>query len=90
MICSQLKLNPFGFTMKSINSDLSEVWCSKKNENAVLRRTERVMVRAMCDQKIVDKKTTEEQMNMLGLKETTIFEVLHRLVIGQKNNGLLT
>ena len=49
-----------------------------------------MMVRAMCDQKIVDKKTTEEQMNMLGLKETTIFEVLHRLVIGQKNNGLLT
>ena len=49
-----------------------------------------MMVGAMCDQKIVDKKTTEEQMNMLGLKETTIFEVLHRLVIGQKNNGLLT
>ena len=47
------------------------------------------MVRAMCGQKVVDKKT-EEQMNMLGLKETTIFEVLHRLVIGQKNNGLLT
>ena len=46
-------------------------------------------MRAMCGQKVVDKKT-EEQMNMLGLKETTIFEVLHRLVIGQKNNGLLT
>ena len=38
------------------------------------------MVRAMCGQKIVDRKT-EEQINMLGLKET-IFEVLHRLVIG--------
>ena len=48
------------------------------------------MVRAMCGQKAVDKKTTEEQMNMLGSKETTIFEVLHGLVIGQKNNGLLT
>ena len=47
------------------------------------------MVRAMCDQKIVDKKTTEEHMNMLGLKETTIFEVLHRLIIGPKNNSLL-
>ena len=90
MICSQLKLNPFGFTMYSINSDLSEVWCSKENEKAILRRTKRAMVRAKCGQKIVDKKTTEEQMNMLGLKETTIFEVLHRLVIGQKNNGLLT
>ena len=39
------------------------------------------MVRAMCGQKVVDKKT-KKQMDMLGLKETTIFEVLHRLVIG--------
>ena len=38
--------------------------------NAILRRTERAMVRAMCGQKIVDRKTTEEQMDMLGLKET--------------------
>ena len=36
------------------------------------------MVRTMCDQTIIDKKT-EEQMNMLGLKETTNFEFLHRL-----------
>ena len=28
------------------------------------------MVRAMCGQKVVDRKTTEEQMDMLGLKET--------------------
>ena len=60
------------------SSDLSEVWCLKENENAILRR---VMVRAMCGQKIIDKKT-EEQMNMLGLKKTTIFEFLLRLVIG--------
>ena len=41
----------------------------KENEKAILRRTERAMVRAMCSQKVVDKKT-EEQINMLGLKET--------------------
>ena len=41
------------------SSDLSEVWCLKEN-------TERVMMRAMRGQKIIDKKT-EEQMNMLGL-----------------------
>ena len=29
------------------------------------------MVRATCSQKVVDRKTTEEQMYMLGLKETT-------------------
>ena len=28
------------------------------------------MVRAMCGQKVVDRKNTEKQMNMLGLKET--------------------
>ena len=28
------------------------------------------MVRAMCGQKVVDRKTTEEEINMLGLKET--------------------
>ena len=28
------------------------------------------MVRAMCGQKVVDRKRTEEQMDMLGLKET--------------------
>ena len=33
---------------------------------AILKRTER----AMCCQKIVDGKTTEEQMDMLELKET--------------------
>ena len=28
------------------------------------------MVRAMCSQKVVDRKTTEEQIDVLGLKET--------------------
>ena len=28
------------------------------------------MVRAMCGQKVVDRKTTEEQVDMLGLKKT--------------------
>ena len=49
----------------------SETWYLNENEKAILRRTERAMVRAMCGQKVVDRKTTEEQMDMLGLKETT-------------------
>ena len=48
----------------------SETWCLKENGKAILRRTERAVVRAMCGQKVVDRKTTEEQMDMLGLKET--------------------
>ena len=48
----------------------SEAWCLKENKKANLRKTERAMVRAMCGQKVVDRKTTEEQMDMLRLKET--------------------
>ena len=44
----------------------NKTWCLKENEIAILRRTER----ARCGQKVVDRKTTEEQMDMLGLKET--------------------
>ena len=48
----------------------SETWCLKENEKAILRRTKRAMVRVTCGQKVVDRKTTAEQMDMLGLKET--------------------
>ena len=47
-----------------------DAWCLKKIEKAILRRTERAMVRAMYGQKVVDRKTTEEQMDMLGLRKT--------------------
>ena len=46
------------------------VWCLKENEKAIFRRTERAMVRAMCGQKVVDRKKTEEQMDILEFRET--------------------
>ena len=64
MICA---IKDKSFRFYDVNSsDLSEVWCLKENEDAILRRIERVRVRAMCGQKVVDRKT-EEQMDMLGL-----------------------
>ena len=39
---------------------------------AILRRTERAMVRAMCGAKLMEKKRTEDLMEMLGLKETVV------------------
>ena len=48
----------------------SETWCLRENEMAILRRTERAMVRAMCGVKLMDKKNTEELMCMLGIEET--------------------
>ena len=47
----------------------SETWCLRENEVTILRRAERSMVRAMCGIKLVDKRNTEELMDMLGLKE---------------------
>jgi hypothetical protein len=48
----------------------SETWCLSENEMAILRRTERAMVRAMCGAKLMDKKRTKDLMEMLGLEET--------------------
>ena len=50
----------------------SETWCLRENEIAILRRTERAMVRAMCGAKLMEKKRTEDLMEMLGLKETVV------------------
>ena len=47
----------------------SETWCLSESEMAILRRTERVMVRSMCGVKLVNRKM-EDLMEMLGLKET--------------------
>ena len=47
-------------------------WCLRENEIPSLRRTERAMVRAMCGAKLMEKKRTEDLMEMLGLKETVV------------------
>ena len=38
----------------------------------ILRRTERGMVREMCGMKLMEKKRTEDLMEMLVLKETVV------------------
>ena len=48
----------------------SETRCLKEKELAILRRSERAMVRAMCGVKLMDKKNIKELMDVLGLKET--------------------
>ena len=49
-----------------------ETWCLRENEMAILRRTKRPMVRAMCGSKLMEKKRAEDLMKMLGLKETVV------------------
>ena len=46
----------------------SKTLCLRENEIAILK-AERFMVRVMCSEKLVDKKNTENLMDMLGLKE---------------------
>ena len=50
----------------------SETWCLRENEMEILRRTEKTMVRAMCGAKLMEKKRTEDLMELLGLKETDV------------------
>ena len=48
----------------------SETWCLRESEMTILRRTERAMVRSMCEVKLVDRKNTEKLMEMLDLQKT--------------------
>ena len=66
----RIKIKVYRCCVKSALLYGSEASCLKENEKTILRRTERAMVVAMCSQKVVDRKTTEEQMGMLVLKIT--------------------
>ena len=48
----------------------SETWCLRKNAIAILRRTKKAIMRAMCGDKIIDKRRSQELMSLLGLKDT--------------------
>ena len=48
----------------------SEAWCLRDKEMAILRRTEKAMIRAMCGLKLLDRRNSEELNAMLGIKES--------------------
>ena len=48
----------------------SEAWCLREKQMAILRRTERVMAQAMCGVKLLDRRNSEDLMDMLGIKES--------------------
>ena len=48
----------------------SETWGMREKDVAILMRTERAMIRAMCGVKLKEKRNTKELMNMLGIAET--------------------
>ena len=48
----------------------SEAWCVREKEMAILRRTERAKIRAMCGVKLLDQRNSEELMDLLGIKDS--------------------
>ena len=48
----------------------SETWCLRENEMAILRRTEKAMIRAMCEFTLIEKRRSQELMSLLGVKDT--------------------
>ena len=46
----------------------NETWCLRENELAILRRTKKNMIRAMCGAKI--EKRSQELISLLGLTDT--------------------
>ena len=42
----------------------------ERKKMAILRRTERAMIRAMCGVKLLNRRNSEEFMDMLGIKES--------------------
>ena len=67
----------------------NETWCLRENEMAILRRTERVMVRAMCGAELMEKRRTEDLMEMLGLKETEYGVRWYRHVLRRDDGHVL-
>ena len=52
----------------------SEAWCLREKEMAILRamilKTKRAIIRAMCGVKLLDQRNSEELMDMLSIKES--------------------
>ena len=51
----------------------SESWCLRENEMAILRKTQKAMMRAMCGVEMIEKKRSPKLTSLLGLKDTLEF-----------------
>ena len=52
------------------NAVWGKTWCLRKNEIAILRRTEKAIMKARCGVKLIEKKTSQELISLLGLMDT--------------------
>ena len=65
-----MNLKVYKSSVRSAKLYGSEAWWLRKKVMAILRRTERAMIRAMCGVKQLDRRNSEELMDMLGIKES--------------------
>ena len=49
----------------------SKTWFLRENEMAILRRTEKAMMKEMCGVKLIEKRRSQELINLLGLKDSS-------------------
>ena len=61
----------------------SETWCLKENKMAILRRTEKARMRAICGVKMIEKRSSRELGDVL--RRAVDFEVAGRRGHGQPN-----
>ena len=47
----------------------SETRCLRENEMGILR-TKKAMMRVMCEEKLIEKRRSQELMSLVGLKDT--------------------
>ena len=48
----------------------SDMWCLRENETAILRRIGKAIMRAMCGIKMIEKRSSQELIILLDLKDT--------------------
>ena len=65
----------------------SDTWCPRENEIAILRRTEKAMMRAMCVVKMIEKRRSQKLMGLLGLNDTLASEVRWYGHVLRRDNG---
>ena len=64
-----MKGKVYKYCVRSVTFHGSERWCLREKKMTILRRTDRAMIRAMCDVKLLDRRNNKELMDMLGIEE---------------------
>ena len=65
-----MKGNVYKIFVRSVLLYGSEAWCLREKEMAIMRRTETEMIRALCGVNLLDQRSSEELIDMLGIKKS--------------------